>query len=115
MRLVVVAERVDVDLGRVEHRLEVGVVERDGLAVGLDRLLAVALERGDEAEQVVRLGGVRVELERAPRRGLRPARVAALYEVPPPVEVRRELVHVGDDGVFEPAAQVKGRERMPPD
>ena len=54
--LVELAERVDVHLGRVQHRFEVAVVERDGLAVAVDGLLVVALESGDVAEQVVRLG-----------------------------------------------------------
>jgi hypothetical protein len=94
-RLVVVAERVDVDLGRVQHRLEVRLVERDGLAVGLDGLLAFTLERRDEAEQVVRLGRLRIELQRATRRCLRAANVAALHEVPTSIEVRRELIHPG--------------------
>ncbi len=94
--LVEVPQGVDVDLGRVEHRLQVGVVEGDGLAVRLDRLLPLALEGGDEAEEVVRLGRVGVELQRTSGGGVRPARVAALHEVPPSVEVRGELIHVGD-------------------
>ena len=93
MRLVEFAERVDVHFGRVQHRLEIGVVERDGLAVAVDRLLVVALQGGDVAEQVVRLGRLGVELERAPGALLGAARVAALHEIPAAVEVRRKLVH----------------------
>src|SRR5687768_18566608 len=82
-----------VDLGRVQHRLEVRVVEGDGLLVVLDRLVELALEGCDVAEQIVGLGGLRVDLERAPGRELGAARIAALYEIPTAVEVGRELVH----------------------
>src|SRR5262249_27221395 len=78
-----------------QHGLQVGVIEGDGLAVRFDGLLAVALQGGDEAEQVVGFGGVRDELERSACRGLGATRVAALYQVPPPIEVRRELIHAG--------------------
>jgi hypothetical protein len=91
--LVEFAHRVDVHLGCIEHRLEVRLVERDRLAVVLDGLARFALERGDVAEQVVRLGRLRVDLERPPGRRFRPPRVAALDEVPSTVEVGRELVH----------------------
>jgi hypothetical protein len=93
-RLVEISDWSDEHLGRVEHRLEVGLVERDGLLVGLDRLLALTLHRRDEPQQVVRLRRVGIELERAARRGRRPARVAPLHELPSPIEVRRELIHL---------------------
>jgi hypothetical protein len=91
--LVVVPQRVDVDLGGVEHRLEIPIVERDRLAVALDRLFGVALERGAVPEEVVSLGRLRIELERATRRFLGATRVVARDELPATVEMRRKLIH----------------------
>ncbi len=51
-----VTEWVNVDLGGVQHGLEVGVVEGDRLAIAFDRVLEVALQRGDIAQEVVGLG-----------------------------------------------------------
>jgi hypothetical protein len=41
----------------------------------------------------VRFGRLSVELERAPRALFGAARIAALHEIPPAIEVRRKLVH----------------------
>ncbi len=92
-RLVELGERVDVQLRRVQHRLEVGVVERDGLAVVVDRLLELTLQGSHVAEQVVGLGRLAVDFERSPRRNLGASWVTPLNEVPTAVEMRRELVH----------------------
>ena len=51
-----VAEGGDHHLGRVQHGLEVRLVERDGLAVVLQRFLRLALQRRRVAHQVVHLG-----------------------------------------------------------
>ena len=51
-----VPQRVDAELRGVQDGLEEGVVEGDGLPVALEGLFVLSLERGDVAEQVVRLG-----------------------------------------------------------
>jgi hypothetical protein len=88
-----VRERMDVDFGRVQHGLEIGIVERDRLAVVLDGFVELALERRDVAEQVVGLGRLAIDLERPPCGHFRATRVSPLYEVPTSIEVSRELVH----------------------
>ena len=89
---VVVAQGRDQHLGRVEHRLEVRLVERDRLAIVLERLVGVALEGGREAHQVVHLGRLRIDLERALGARARAGGVAFLGEVPAAVEVGGELI-----------------------
>ena len=54
--LIVVTERVNVDLGRVQHGFEVRFVQSDGLPVVVDRLARVALQRRHVTKEVVRLG-----------------------------------------------------------
>ena len=82
-----------VHLGRVQHGFEVGVVERDRLAVVLGGFVELTLERCDVAEQVVCLGRLAVDLERAARGQLRATWVPALHEVPSAIEVSRKLIH----------------------
>jgi hypothetical protein len=84
---------MDVHLRGVQHRLEVRVVEGDRLAVVLYRLFELALERRDVTEEVIGLRRLTVDLQRSPRRNFRAARISALYEVPPAIQMCRELVH----------------------
>jgi hypothetical protein len=49
-------QRVNQHLDRVEHRLDEAVVQRDRLAVALERRLVIALRRVHVPEQVVGLG-----------------------------------------------------------
>ena len=51
-RLFEIGEWMHAQLGCVQHRLDVAIIERDRLLVGLDGLIGVAFERGYVTEQV---------------------------------------------------------------
>src|SRR5688572_31198389 len=61
--LVEIAERVNVHLCRVEHCLEVGVIECKRFLIALDGVFELALQRGNVSEQIVRFGGLAIEFQ----------------------------------------------------